>query len=287
MYTSNKSLHDQTTSQTTDELRFGFGKNWKSFLQLLNEERIREAERSLLAMLGRQDLRGLRFLDAGCGSGLFSLAALRLGAREVVSFDYDLNSVACAQFLNEKFGPFGNWRINRGSVLDQDWLRSLGQYDVVYCWGVLHHTGEMWKAMENVAEAVADNALMFISIYNDQGARTAIWKRIKRFYNSSPRFMRFLIGNGFFAVTAVWMLLVDLLKKRRVWDRYSGRNSRGMGAYHDAIDWIGGYPFEAATPEQIFRYFRDRGFVLREMVTRQGLGCNEFVFQRITAKAGA
>jgi 2-polyprenyl-6-hydroxyphenyl methylase/3-demethylubiquinone-9 3-methyltransferase len=60
-----------------------------------------------------------------------------------------------------------------------------------------------------------------------------------------------------------------------------------MGVYHDAIDWIGGYPFEAATPERVFRFFRDRGFVLREMVTKQGLGCNEFVFQRVTAKASA
>jgi 2-polyprenyl-6-hydroxyphenyl methylase/3-demethylubiquinone-9 3-methyltransferase len=145
----------------------------------------------------------------------------------------------------------------------------------------------MWKAMENIAEAAGENALLFISIYNNQGALTAMWKPIKRFYNLSPRFMRFLIGNGFFAVTVVWMFLDDLLNRRRVWDRYSGKNNRGMGAYHDAIDWIGGYPFEAATPEQIFRFFRDRGFVLREMVTRQGLGCNEFVFQHIITKPGA
>jgi 2-polyprenyl-6-hydroxyphenyl methylase/3-demethylubiquinone-9 3-methyltransferase len=234
-------------------------------------------------MLGKSNLRGIRFLDAGCGSGLFSLAALRLGAREVISFDYDSDSVTCAKYLNEKFGPFSNWRIDRGSILDKKWLHGLGQYDVVYCWGVLHHTGDMSTAWENVADLVADGGMLFISIYNDQGKKTAIWKRIKRFYNTSPRFIRFLMGNGFFLATASWMLII---KRRRIGDGYS-RTHRGMGVYHDAIDWIGGYPFEAATPERVFRFFRDRGFVLREMVTKQGLGCNEFVFQRVTAKASA
>jgi len=287
MYTVKKSMQDHTISQTADEFRFGFGKNWKSFLRLLNEERIQEAERSLLSMLGRSDLHGIRFLDAGCGSGLFSLAALRLGAQEVISFDFDSDSVACARYLNKKYGPFGNWRIECGSVLDKNWLRNIGRHDVVYCWGVLHHTGEMWTAMENVAGLVADNGMLFISIYNDQGVKTALWKRIKRFYNASPRLIRFVIGNGFFLASALWLLIVDIIKRRKVWDRYSGRNRRGMGAYHDAIDWIGGYPFEVAKPEQVFRFLCGRGFILREMVTKQGYGCNQFVFQRITSNAGA
>jgi len=266
------------------ELRFEFGKNWKSFLHSLNERRINEAEKSLRTMLGRDDLHGVRFLDAGCGSGLFSLAALRLGAKEVESFDFDKDSVACAQYLDRTFGPFTNWRVRCGSILDKAWLEGLGRYDVVYCWGVLHHTGDMWKAMENIADSVLDDGTLFISIYNDQGTRTAIWKRIKRLYNSSPKLIRFLMGNAYFIASVPCMLLIDVLQRQRVWDRYSGENRRGMGAYNDAMDWIGGYPFEAATPERVFRFFRDRGFVLHEMVTRRGLGCNEFVFRRAAVK---
>src|SRR4051794_5739776 len=111
--------HVASVDKTPNELRFGFGKNWRSFLRLLNEQRIRDAEHSLLQMLGRSDLRGVRFLDAGCGSGLFSLAALRLQAQAVTSFDFDPDSVACAEYLNQKFGPFPNWRIARGSLLDK------------------------------------------------------------------------------------------------------------------------------------------------------------------------
>ena len=134
--------------------RFEFGKNWASFLRLLNDERIVQAERSLCEMLEVSDLKRRSFLDIGSGSGLFSLAARRLGA-SVYSFDYDSNSVACTRELKQRYFPNdGNWTIQQASVLDEDYVRSLGKFDVVYSWGVLHHTGDMWTALRNAASAV-------------------------------------------------------------------------------------------------------------------------------------
>ncbi|HYY59119.1 MAG TPA: class I SAM-dependent methyltransferase, partial [Pyrinomonadaceae bacterium] len=131
------------------ELRFEFGRNWRRFLSTLDEERILEAERSLRLMLEAETLDGKSFLDIGSGSGLFSLAARRLGAR-VHSFDYDAESVACAQELKQRFfAGDADWTIERGSVLDSDYVKRLGQFDIVYSWGVLHHTGAMWRALEN------------------------------------------------------------------------------------------------------------------------------------------
>ena len=72
----------------TEEARFAFGKNWQSFLSELDEDRIDQAVISLRQLLGLETLEGKRFMDLGCGSGLFSLAAQRLGA-EVISIDYD------------------------------------------------------------------------------------------------------------------------------------------------------------------------------------------------------
>src|SRR3954471_7639318 len=126
-------------SAITKELRFGFGQNWMRYLSSVDEKRIAQAEHSLVDWLG--DLHGLRFLDIGCGSGLFSLAARNLGA-EVLSFDYDRQSVACAEELRRVYRPGdAGWRIEQGSVLDRAYLASLGAWDVVYSWGVLHHTG--------------------------------------------------------------------------------------------------------------------------------------------------
>src|ERR1700685_2678380 len=111
--------------------RFAFGENWQRFLSVLDDSRILEAEDSLRQMLQVQDLSGKRFLDLGCGSGLFSLAARRLGAR-VFSLDFDPHSVACASELRRRYFPDDeDWQIEEGSALDAAYLESLGRFDIV------------------------------------------------------------------------------------------------------------------------------------------------------------
>jgi 2-polyprenyl-6-hydroxyphenyl methylase/3-demethylubiquinone-9 3-methyltransferase len=128
--------------------RFRFGRNWARFLKRLNLARIVEAEDNLKEFLGEGTLAGKTFLDIGSGSGLSSLAARLLGAR-VTSFDFDSHSVACTEELRRRYFPGdSSWTIQQGSVLDQQYLAGLGQFDIVYSWGVLHHTGacgRRWK----------------------------------------------------------------------------------------------------------------------------------------------
>jgi 2-polyprenyl-6-hydroxyphenyl methylase/3-demethylubiquinone-9 3-methyltransferase len=261
--------------------RFEFGKNWARFLTALSEDRIQRAESSLQMMLGVDRLDGRCFLDLGCGSGLFSLAARRLGAR-VYSVDYDPHSVACASELRRRYFPDdGDWQIEEGSALDAAYLKSLGSFDVVYSWGVLHHTGAMWEALGNAAVPVARGGQLFVSIYNDQGTASRRWLAVKRLYNRFPSGLRFLVVIP--AMVHSWWRrwLKDLLRLRpfESW-RQAGRE-RGMSAWYDVIDWVGGYPFEVAKPEEIFEFYRARGFQLEKLVTCGGsLGCNEFVFVR-------
>jgi len=173
--------------------RFAFGENWSAFLYHLDDHRIRRAETSLQAMLGLERLEGFRFLDIGSGSGLFSLAARRLGA-EVTSFDYDPQSVACTAELRRRFGHEDeNWRVLRGSVLDKALLARLAKFDIVYSWGVLHHTGAMWDAIANATSMVAPGGLLNIAIYNDQGATSRMWRRIKKSYVSAPGPMKWAV----------------------------------------------------------------------------------------------
>ena len=263
--------------------RFPFGRNWASFLEVLDESRIREAERSLSEMLGRDRITGATFLDAGSGSGLFSLAAVRLGARRVHSFDFDPESVACTQELRRRYFPTAqHWTIEQASVLDRAYLERLGQWDIVYSWGVLHHTGDMWKALDLVTRPIAPSGRLFIAIYNDQGPRSRAWTAVKRVYNRSR------VGRG--AVLAVLVpynvargLAVDMIRRKNPLARYREyQRVRGMSTLHDWKDWFGGYPFEVATPEAIFDFFRDRGFSMTRLRTCGGShGCNEFVFVRM------
>jgi len=261
--------------------RFTFGKNWQRFLNYLTEERISEAQKSLCAMLGLVDLTGRSFLDIGCGSGLFSLAAMRLGAAKVFSFDFDPHSVACAEELKRRYfdGDRG-WNIQRGSVLDSEFLSSLGQFDNVYSWGVLHHTGNMWQALQNVTPLVAAHGKLFIALYNDQGVLSTAWKAIKRQYNRGLAW-RIVIIPTFGSCLALACFVKDalFLHKNPLSRYWEYKRSRGMAYATDLLDWLGGYPFEVAKPDAVFDFLQKRGFELAKLKTvGMGLGNNEFVF---------
>ena len=260
--------------------RFEIGANWARCLEVLDEGRIQTAEQSLRDMLAVDSLAGRRFLDAGSGSGLFSLVARRLGAT-VHSFDFDPASVACTRELRRRYFPDDSqWQVEEGSVLDTEYMARLGQFDVVYSWGVLHHTGQMWPALENVSHCVAPGGKLFIAIYNDQGTRSRRWLRLKKIYNRSGLLKKPIAGGT--AVMLWWRSWVkDALRGRPFASWRAVRQQRGMSAWHDVVDWVGGYPFEVAKPEEIFSFYRDRGFTLERLVTCGGsLGCNQFVFHK-------
>ncbi len=271
-------------SHAASDDRFGFGENWARFLRTVGDERIAEAERSLSGYLGISRLDGLRFLDVGCGSGLFSLAARRLGA-SVHSFDADRDSVGCALELKRRYRPDDPaWTIEPGSVLDEGYMSRLGEHDIVYSWGVLHHTGDLRRAMANVVPCVGSGGALFIAIYNDQGMWSRIWTQVKRTYNRLPPWLRTPYVIAVMAPREAAFALLGWRSYLRSWREY-GKN-RGMSRWHDLVDWVGGYPFEVAKPEVVFDFYKQLGFTLEKLFTcAGGLGCNQYVFRRTGGRA--
>ena len=258
--------------------RFRFGRNWTRFLKTISDSRIEHAERATVEMLGLSELRGSTFLDIGSGSGLFSLVAHRLGAT-VHSFDYDPSSVACTAQLRHLYtGGDGRWHIERGSALDQSYMESLGQFDIVYAWGVLHHTGDLWTSLEYAASRVRENGLILLGIYNDEGWKSSLWRRIKRLY-CSGLFGRLVVVSTTFPYFFIRLLIGSCVSKRSLFASYDV--NRGMSMIHDWFDWCGGLPYEVASVEAVFRFFSTRDFILRDVRTTNGHGNNQFLFQAL------
>ncbi len=263
--------------------RFRFGRNWARFLKRLNLERIVEAEDNLKEFLGDVTLAGKTFLDIGSGSGLSSLAARRLGA-VVTSFDFDSHSVACTEELRRRYSAGDrSWAIEQGSVLDRQYLGSLGQFDVVYSWGVLHHTGAMWQAMENVKPLVAPGGLLFIAIYNDCGEVSRWWLERKRRYNALPRLLRPLYAIYVWTPQELRSLFSYLRSGKLrgyIQELTTASGGRGMSWIHDVVDWVGGYPYEYASVSAITDFYEHAGFVRVKVRENSSYGCHQIVFAR-------
>jgi 2-polyprenyl-6-hydroxyphenyl methylase/3-demethylubiquinone-9 3-methyltransferase len=261
---------------------FGFGDNWLNFASDLNEEHIIRAKKSLQRLLGRTDLSGLTFLDIGSGSGLFSLVARQLGAR-VHSFDFDPDSVACTQSLRNKYFPGdAEWTVEHGSILNAAYTDRLGTFDIVYSWGVLHHTGAMWTALERAASLVAPDGVLAIALYR----RTPLcgaWLVEKRLYKAAPRIIQSVV-RGTYKAAYFTQLAASGQSPRSFVRNY--KSVRGMNWHHDVHDWLGGYPYESASPEDVKARLARLGFgVIRSVESPSslglfGTGCDEFVGRR-------
>lgn len=255
--------------------RFAFGENWQDFTKRLTPEGYLSAKHSMQDLVG--NLTGKTFLDVGYGSGLFSIAASALGAKKVVAFDVDPQCASAAENLLDNIRQWDP-QIRRdviefsvNSILNEN--LAIGPFDVVYSWGVLHHTGDMYKAFDVVARLVAKNGLLAIAIYNKHFT-SPIWKMIKYTYVKSPSFVKKIL------------IFLGLIVKGPVVLVMSRRNpfkkKRGMSYYTDTVDWIGGYPYEYASPAEVTRFFESAGFKLKKLIKTDGFtGCNQFVFEKV------
>lgn len=262
--------------------RFSFGRNWQSYVQHVDQHKVDQAVASLQEFFGPDGLRDKRFYDIGSGSGIFSLAAVRLGAKSVVSIDADEFSIAATRETKRRFAPEEQrWTIHRGSILDPHVLQSLPPADIVYSWGVLHHTGNMWQAIQNAGQLVEHGGQFLLAIYNHSYSRlegtSETWVRLKRWYNHAPGMGKQMLF-GLYSCYLICGLLARGKNPIRYIRHYA--SVRGMDFFSDIRDWLGGYPYEYASTDEVVRRVEAFGFSTTTVRGVRSIGCNEFLFQR-------
>jgi SAM-dependent methyltransferase len=251
---------------------FNFAKNWDEFSnQVLDQGRIDLAIQSLKKLLSCETLEGCSFLDVGCGSGLFSIAASQMKANPVVGIDINPGCIVVSERNRLVHAPEATIRFEQVSALNANALERLGQFDVVYAWGSLHHTGSMWEAIRLVSQRVAPGGIYILAIYN-QHFTSPIWRVIKRFYNH--------VSSNIQKAMVIFFAVLIYLAKFAVTFRNPLQKERGMNFWFDVIDWIGGYPYEFATQQGVIAFAEELGFkMVRFFPAGVPTGCNEFVFE--------
>lgn len=274
--------HGSMNDDTHLGSHYAFGRNWKCFAEGLDVSRIGHAVAELERLIPRAEMVGATFLDVGSGSGLSSLAALSLGAGRVVALDLDPESVETTRAVLDRFASGMPWEACEQSVLDLD-PGVLGRFDIVHSWGALHHTGALWRAIDGCLPLVGDGGLLVLALYRRTPA-CSFWRAEKRFYSRAPSLLRVVIRGFYKFVFGVGLIATG--RNPAIYVRDFERN-RGMAWTTDVDDWLGGYPYESVTPEEVQRYLGARGFNEVRSFTKPaplagilGSHCDEFVFRK-------
>jgi len=261
-----------------EKVTFSFGKNWASFMRAnFSEERVNISIQHLLNFLELNNLSEKYFLDIGCGSGLHSLAALRANAKRIVSLDVDPYSVETTKKVREMYGSPSQWEVFHGSILDMDFVSQLAPSDIVYSWGVLHHTGDLWQAMRNAASLLKNGGLFYIAIY-EKTEKSDYWIKVKKRYNRSSSIVKRLMELEY-----VWNTFFRTISPRGIRDSIeyikNYKKSRGMEFWTDVKDWLGGWPYEPATLEEVCS-FCEKELGLEKVKVKTGEANIEYLFKR-------
>ena len=109
-----------------------------------------------------EEIKGKRVLDAGCGTGIFSIIFARNGAAEVIGLDISPGSLTTARHLKDNF-KLDNVHFQQADMLQLPFPNQ--SFDIVWAWGTVHHTLNPWQAMEELLRVLKPGGSILLAIY--------------------------------------------------------------------------------------------------------------------------
>jgi len=265
-----------------DKKHFAFGKNWDLYSRQINSSHIESSKKDLISLIQLESLEGMRVLDIGSGSGVHSLSLMLLGCKDLIALDYDANYVSTTNRVLSGKSFKGNFQVMQADILKHIPGIDGHTFDLVYSWGVLHHTGDMMKGIDRSISYVKPGGLIALALYRKTPFCT-FWRIEKFIYSKSPEIFQVISQKvyEFFFGLGIKIKTGQTLRDYRL----SYFQKRGMDFSRDVHDWLGGYPYESIDPDVLIQYMEQRGFtVLNSNISKKqsgilGSGCDEFLFK--------
>jgi len=265
-----------------DKKHFAFGENWDLYSRQIDSRHIENSKKDFIGLTHLDCLEGMKVLDIGSGSGIHSLSMMLLGCKNLVSLDYDFDSVSTTKrVLSGKIFK-GDYQVIQADILKHIPELDGHTFDLVYSWGVLHHTGDMMKGIDESVRYVKPGGLIALALYR-KTLFCSFWKIEKFIYSKSPKLLQRVVQKSYELVFA----LHTYLKTGQTFGSYKHDylQKRGMEFSRDVHDWLGGYPYESIDPKYLIQYMQLMGFSLvnsniaKKQIGILGSGCDEFLFK--------
>jgi SAM-dependent methyltransferase len=182
----------------------------------------------------RREISGRPVLDGGCGNGRWAYGFERLGC-EIHGFDASPNGIEYAR-------QHVKGRFDVANILDGESLLRLytkNSFDIVWCWGVLHHTGDPERAFQNIAQFVKPGGTMHIYVYGKKSI--------------SNRLLRFIFNRFGFKTRVTLARILSAINHSSVHSNFDGL-SPPLASEHDeeqVRDWFhnAGFTFKRVYPK--------------------------------------
>ena len=180
-YTRAKSPRGKETLESkTSQLYSGL---WRQFdKKTIWNESVELVRKRLPAEIIDRAIRGKKVLDMGCGSGRYTLALARLGAREVVGVDLSSQSYAGAQELV-------NSKRLAVRFVESNFHRlpfKTGEFDFVFCNGTLHHSSSIDKGLSELFRVLKSPGESFLYLYADGGVFWHSRREMRKLFKNIP-----------------------------------------------------------------------------------------------------